>query len=275
MLDDYFRIRYKKVPLAVSFQDSNTYITELHNHSEFEILLITCGSACVTINDSSYFVKSGDMLFINPFEVHSVKPYDAAPYSHSCICFDCALISEKRISEDIKNELIHIIHHIINGDRPLLVKLFNNIIECHRQDGEYLAAEITAYISLMFIHLMKCSLTDKNYHKTKNSVFCAKVVQYISKHFKDDITSADIASTLSYNQSYFCRLFRKNFNRQFSDYLNMYRIAASRMLLENGEITIAEAASECGFNTQSYFTQCFKKYIGISPSEYKKSQYSL
>lgn len=43
MLDDYFRIRYKKVPLAVSFQDSNTYITELHNHSEFEILLITRG----------------------------------------------------------------------------------------------------------------------------------------------------------------------------------------------------------------------------------------
>ena len=120
MLDDYFRIRYKKVPLAVSFQDSNTYITELHNHSEFEILLITCGSACITINNSSYFVKSGDMLFINPFEVHSVKPYDAAPYSHSCICFDCSLISEERSSEDIKNGVNLCAAHIcFTNSRPI------------------------------------------------------------------------------------------------------------------------------------------------------------
>ena len=110
---------------------------------------------------------------------------------------------------------------------------------------------------------------NSDIQKNKNTLFCKNVIDYISEHYNENITSQKAADTLSYNQSYFCRAFKKNFNMCFSDYLNMYRIKTSRMLLEDGQKSISSIALECGFNSPSYFTSCFKKYLGILPSEYK------
>lgn len=40
-------------------------------------------------------------------------------------------------------------------------------------------------------------------------------------------------------------------------------------MLENGEMNIKEIAYATGFNSQSYFSKIFKKYVGIAPSDYK------
>lgn len=270
MLDDSFKIRYKTVPMAISFQNDSSEATVAHNHSEFEILLITDGKCSVTVNGRTYTAKSGDMIFINPMEIHSIKPNSAI--SHKCICFDCSVIMDKNICESLKNESIHIIHHISSKNASIkhLRNIFSNIIESFESDNNYSELEITSYISLMFAHLLKNAFIDKNVKKTKNTVFCSKVLEYISQHYGENITSKEIAEALSYNQSYFCRSFRKNFDKCFSDYLNMYRIATSRKLLEAGRMTITQIATECGFNSAAYFTICFKKHLGVLPSEYKK-----
>ncbi len=276
MLDDSFKIRYKSIPLATSFEDDSISPTEAHNHSEFEILLITYGTCDVTINDTSYHAKSGDMIFINPMEVHSIKTYKNNRYSHKCICFDCSIILDTAVCENLLGETLHITNHI-NSDAPEcehLRTLFSSIIESFEEDNSYTNIEITAYISLMFSYLLKNSLIDKNVKKTKNTVFCKKVLEYIAQHYSENITSKETAEALSYNQSYFCRNFRKNFDKCFSDYINMYRIATSRKLLESGKMTVTQIATECGFNSAAYFTICFKKHLSMLPSEYKKKTLS-
>lgn len=276
MLDDSFKIRYKSVPLAISYQNDSINPTEAHNHSEFEILLITDGECDVTVNDNAYHAKSGDMIFINPMEVHSIKAYKSKPYSHKCICFDCSIILDSTICESLKNESLHISHHIdVSTDNSAYLRsAFSDIIQSFEADDDYTKIEITSYISLMFAHLLKHSLIDKNVKKTKNTVFCKKVLEYIANHYNENITSKETAEALSYNQSYFCRNFRKNFDKCFSDYINMYRIATSRKLLEGKKMTITQIATECGFNSAAYFTICFKKHLGMLPSEYKKKTLS-
>lgn len=275
MLDDSFKIRYKSVPLAISCQNDSTP-TEAHNHSEFEILLITDGSCDVNINDISYHAKTGDMIFINPMEVHSIRAYKNDTYSHKCICFDCSIILDSSISEELQNETLHITHHIAESDPrgSRLRSIFSDILESFDADNNYTKIEITSYISLMFAHLLKHSIIDNDVKKTKNTLFCKKVLEYISEHYGENITSKETAEALSYNQSYFCRNFRKNFDKCFSDYINMYRIATSRKLLESGKMTITQIATECGFNSAAYFTICFKKHLGMLPSEYKKKTLS-
>lgn len=272
MLDDSFKIRYKSVPLAVSFQKESYEPTEAHNHLEFEILLIESGECHLTVNDKQYIVKGGDMIFINPLEIHSIYVSDKEPYSHICICFDCSLIIDASIRNSLLEESLHLRHHITSENQITLYlkELFLKTIDSFYEDTAFTKAELISYISLIITNMVKNGFTDNQINKSKNTVFCAKALKYISEHYTENITSKEIASALSYNQSYFCRTFRKNFNKCFSNYLNMYRIAASRKLFETDKKTVTQIASECGFNSASYFTSCFKKYIGISPSEYKR-----
>jgi len=277
MLDDSFRLRYKAVPLAISFTDKASGNTPVHNHIEFEMLLITKGTSTVTINNTSYIAQKGDIFFINPLEIHSVTKSDSDGYAHKCICFDCSLISDNKIKDSLLDGTLHIINRIDNQSpySGIIKKYFLNIIESHIEDSDYVKTEISAYISLLFAYLMKQSLADFKSVKSKNTIFCSKVFLYILEHYSEDITSKQIAEALSYNQSYFCRNFKKNFSCSFSDYLTTYRISMARIFLEEGKCSVTDIALKCGFNTPSYFTKCFKKSFGILPSEYIKSQHSL
>ncbi len=270
MLDDAFRIRYKTIPLAIAIQE-NIKGTVLHNHLEFEILLITSGEPIVEVNDKAYHLKAGDMIFINPLEIHSVKLSNSLPSSLECICFDASLIADKKIAEDIKSERLHIKHFVSSDDENIEVlrENFKNIIKAYESESKYADMEITAYVSLIFAHLLKNSITYKGFEKSKNARFCAKVIAYISENYSEDITSADVAFALSYNQSYFCRNFKNNFGKSFSDYLNMYRLSLSRKFLQEEKATVIEIAHRCGFNSHAYFSKCFKKHFGVSPSVYK------
>ena len=98
MIEDGFKIRYKSVPIAIS--ETNHFLpTKLHNHSEFEVLLINSGSSNVRIANKDYRVKGGDMIFINPMEIHEIIANEDTSYAHQCMCFDISVIMNNRISE--------------------------------------------------------------------------------------------------------------------------------------------------------------------------------
>lgn len=53
-----------------------------------------------------------------------------------------------------------------------------------------------------------------------------------------------------------------------NDFIRIYRLDKARKLLESGEYTIAEVADEVGFSDAKYFSSCFKRAFGVSPSKY-------
>lgn len=271
MIDDNFRINYKAIPLAIHITFDNKNDTSLHNHYEFEVLFITEGSSTVKINDVVYSVKKGDMIFVNPFEIHSITVNSDAPYSHQCICFDYTLIIDQRITEAFKTKNLHIAPVVRAGEaaQPFLKECFQNIIRLYEEDGEYSDTQITAYLSLMFTHMMKYNLTKKAPPISRNTAFCAAVLAYVKSHYRENITSRQLAEAISHNHSYFCRKFAKNFGQSFSEYLTVYRISVSKKYLEEGRENISQIALLCGFSSHTYFSKCFKKYVGILPSEYR------
>lgn len=276
MLDDSFRIRYKEVPVAISEQHS-FYPTKLHNHSEFEILYITSGSCTACVAGREYHLESGDLIFINPVEVHSVSVNSGTPYSHKCMCFDLSIIMNNRICENLKGECTSVVH-LIKGDTPhgeYLGELFEKAFSEIKNEGKTFAMETTAYITLMFSYLLKNSLIDEKRESPRESSFCSDVLTYINSHYNEITSSKQVAEACFLNHSYFCRKFKENFGINFSAYLNRYRISIARTMLEENAGNIFEISQRCGFETPAYFSKCFKKYVGILPVQYKKGKSSL
>ena len=111
------------------------------------------------------------------------------------------------------------------------------------------------------------------YHKSSpsNKSIYYQIIDYIAHNFTSNITSAHIANALHMNNSYFCRLFRKNFGYCFQNYLCMYRIEKSKPLLKYTEQSISEIAYSVGFNSFSYYSKKFKEFTSLTPREYRNN----
>lgn len=276
MLDDSFRIRYKSVSVAISEQN-HFMPTKLHNHNEVEILLINSGSCTVRVAGEEYYAKAGDLIFVNPMEVHEVIVNSDKAYAHQCICLDISVIMNGRISDDLKNECTRIIH-IVKGTTEhgeYLRNLFEKVYEEVKNESKTSAMEVTAYITLMFSYLLKNSLVDERRANSKESKFSRDVLAYINAHYREKLTSKQVAEGCFLNHSYFCRKFKVNFGMSFSEYLNIYRISIARTMLEEKTSNISEISHNCGFETPAYFSKCFKTYIGVLPVEYKRGKRGL
>ena len=94
-----------------------------------------------------------------------------------------------------------------------------------------------------------------------------KAVEYIKANYQRQISLHDVAESLQVSDSHLSRQLSKN-DRGFSDLLNEYRIQQAKRKIREGEM-MKLVADQCGFRSQSYFTQTFRKFVGMSPKEYR------
>lgn len=104
----------------------------------------------------------------------------------------------------------------------------------------------------------------------KNSQIIQSAITYINENISKDITLESISSSVYLSPSYFSRLFKKEMNINFTDYLNKVRVEESKRYLPQLNYSLSEIASLVGFADQSHFTKVFKKIEGITPGKYRK-----
>ncbi len=104
-----------------------------------------------------------------------------------------------------------------------------------------------------------------------SSYIINQAVQHINSNYMNKITLKKLANYLHVNQSYMSRLFKKEMNMSFSEYLNDVRIKRSKNLLKNSDMPILEIALYVGYDSQSYFTKVFKKITGTTPKRFRDS----
>ncbi|WP_135554387.1 AraC family transcriptional regulator [Paenibacillus cymbidii] len=90
-----------------------------------------------------------------------------------------------------------------------------------------------------------------------------------AQYMKEDLSLDGIAEALNMSPVYLGRLIKKYTSKTLSDYINEYRIERAQELLRGSDKLIAAIAEETGFASNSYFGKVFKKYVGITPNEYR------
>ncbi len=274
MIADEFRFRYRLAPAAIA-ERTVCLDTAPHIHNEIELLHILKGQAEIRTADNSFFLCEGELAAINPLEVHAITVDPSLPYHHRCICFDPSLIADPKLADAIRSGTRRLPSHF-GADNPVTPRLIGHFTDLYRaveENRPSLLLESTAHVSLFFAGLLENLLLLERGKADKSILFCRRVTDYLASHYHEPITSAQIAEAFFYTQSYFCRIFRTHFGVPFAIYLNMYRVSAARLLLEDKNIRIADAAAACGFLDSVYFAKSFRKYVGMSPSEYQKCQY--
>ena len=108
--------------------------------------------------------------------------------------------------------------------------------------------------------------------KKINKVF-VEIVEYIKKNISDpELSLSSIANKFYLNPSYLCRVFKQEIGHSFIEYLTKIRIENSIKLFKETDLRTYEVCEKIGIHDPNYFGKCFKKYTGISVSDFKKTQ---
>ena len=110
------------------------------------------------------------------------------------------------------------------------------------------------------------------YNNTNMRLLLKNAVEYLKTHFAESITLNDVAEKLYVSTYYLSRMFKKETNQNFVDYLNELRIEKAKELLKDVRFKTYEIADAVGISDAHYFSKIFKKYAGITPTEFRDSQ---
>jgi AraC-like DNA-binding protein len=98
-------------------------------------------------------------------------------------------------------------------------------------------------------------------------------LNYIHAHIKDRITILDLAAHTGKSDSYISRLFKKELNMAFSDYIRSAKIEKAKNMLRYSQVSLVEISSYLSFSSQSHFIKVFKEETGMTPKKYRSKYY--
>ncbi|MBP1962805.1 response regulator transcription factor [Paenibacillus aceris] len=96
--------------------------------------------------------------------------------------------------------------------------------------------------------------------------------KYIDTHYHlETFSLQDVAKQFQISPAYISRLLRQELGATFIDYLTKIRIKRAIQLMNDPSCKMYEVAEKVGYSSQHYFSTAFKKIVGISPTEYRRS----
>ena len=223
-----------------------------HQHS---FLYIAEGEYDYFFDKQHFTAKAGDLLYIPKGSEHS---YEIISETAHCVQVEFAIqggnISFSSYPIKLKN--------CDNAET-----LIRNIVKLYgtNQPSDYFEAQSCLYKLFAMLAMQLYKELDK-----KSRIQPA--VAYIETHYKEKLDIDFLANLCFMSQSQLRRNFKKEYKMSPITYKNSYRIEKAKSMLLYGISDVGKTAEELGFDNIYAFSQMFKKYSGLSPTQFAKNR---
>lgn len=130
--------------------------------------------------------------------------------------------------------------------------------------------ELRAVLGSLMDELIQ-SMNDKRNNKKKSSELIESILSYITEHYNEsDISVNYLADRFNISPNYLSKLFKEYTFSNFVDYLIEVRMKSAHRLLLETPMKLNEIAQQVGYTNFSSFLRNFKKYYGMTPTEYRQ-----
>lgn len=241
------------------FGDGNTYgASDIDNfefpphfHRSYELVGIKSGKMEITIDDMVYNLKKGDVIMIFPNQIHSFKTIDKS-------CISLIIFSPELVG------------HFYSEYHNLIPE--NNVIKGFKLNDENIFTD-NIYLQKAVLYKAIGIMIEKNKFRKANISGDFKLIHrmlsFVEENYNSDCALKDAAKILKYDYAYLSKQFIKTMNMSYTEYLNRYRINRACYLIGNENASIGDIYTQCGFENARSFNRNFKKYTGMTPSEFK------
>lgn len=238
-----------------------------HSHYFTELFYVISGKGNFVVEEEIFPVKENDLVIINPNIEHTEKSYNANPLEYIVMGIDGLSFTFDKDNHQYS------VYNFSNNKQEIRfnLKTLLNELEEQKKDYELICLNILEVLLIYIMRHANYTLSVANIPSSKNiNKECSKVKRYFDANYALDISLDNLADITHMNKYYLIHAFTKYTGMSPINYLNNRRIEESRNLLTTTDYSIAEISNVIGFSSQSYFSQAFKKKLGISPNEYRK-----
>lgn len=106
----------------------------------------------------------------------------------------------------------------------------------------------------------------------KSESIVEKAKEYIEKNFFHELTLEETARAVGISPYYLSKLFKDSAGINYIDYVTKLRIECAKKGLKERQKSIKEVCYEAGYSEPNYFSRIFKKWVGVTPTEYREGR---
>lgn len=234
-----------------------------HLHKEIELLYVQEGEVTATLDGVPYFLSPGDLLVMLPNTIHS---YDSVQKSSGILTvFSPELVAEfhyKLTHFSCRRPLLS--QEQMPSDIPYCIRNLTDI-EASPENLNLIRGHLLVLLSRIFGQLALEPLD-----LGKDFDLLHRVLLYVTEHFREPLSLDEIARKTGVSKYYLSRTFSDKMGCGLNHYVNSLRVGFAQHLLANPDLSISEAAFECGFESLRTFNRAFREQLEKSPREYRE-----
>ena len=272
-------------PLTVHEVDTDHRFCErvgCHWHDEFEILAVTAGMAQIHIDDRSYDIKTGDIACIPSDHLHIITGRIDTPFSFLAVVFHPSFLSSYS-NDNIQQQYLDTVSagktlfpDLLPADTDTAKRVFELLTEISRAFfSRSTAFELLIKARLFEIWYLLFTHAQKREDRTAKSddyrtILTKSIIEYIKNHYETGISLPELSEKFNISEGHLCRFFKSMTRMSILEYTNAYRVSVSASLLRESSLDIGTVACMTGFNNISYFNKIFRRFMQMTPSEYRR-----
>lgn len=244
-----------------------------HHHKNYELFFNLDSNFVMNVEKTRVMVGPNEFLPINPRQVHGAA--ESTKGSRVMAIF-------------IDNNFLQGLSHTVFKDKEIMFKshsirpsvAMNNLIQSfineatNRQTGYQFFMESIAgqFVVLLLRKAKKTSVSVvSTMRRSGEKHNINSVIEYLNECYNKDFCMEDIAKIANLSPYHFIRVFKAETGKTPYEYLIGIKIEKAKKLLEVKERSITEICFLCGFSNLSHFSAVFKKKVGLSPMEFRKT----
>ncbi|WP_455719654.1 helix-turn-helix domain-containing protein [Agathobacter sp.] len=251
----------------------------LHFHNLMEIGICRQGNGDLYLDEDIYQYHDGDISFIPENFPHVTVSYGDVVNFWEYIFIDLRSIIEEMFPNNaaFQNEAVSTLSKravLTNIHQSSVAADYINGIIRETQEGKaYAQRTITLLVQGLVIELLRREdeLPEENGDLVKgtNMSQIASALDYMNKHYSEQIKAGELSSLCNMSETHFRRLFESYINMPPMEYLNLIRVQKACELMKKTNEPMELIAQKCGFTTPSTFNRNFRKFLNTSPYQWK------
>ena len=235
-----------------------------HAHSYHEIIYVDYGRVMLEMASLNMVITPGYIVFIPGNNSHRFSGMDGAPFNFLNICYTGRL-PEDSVAVPLKtgaveHNLLQRIKDEVNSDLPyskdIAIMLLSELIFilCRREKIE--------------THLQPfLARNNELYH----SAVVQQIMNFIEEHCSESRLLDRACKQAGLSRSHLRALVKKHTGHSFGYHIQYFRVEAARKMLLESTLSLKEIANLIGYQSLPFFFKIFRRFVGMSPTEYAKS----
>lgn len=244
---------------------ADSHIRRYAGRNDYQLIYICEGHCVVTINGTVRIAYPGDCILYRPGEIQDyLLPKNVQPRTY-WIHFNgdaCRKLFETLSLQDVclvKTEQNREIEHLVSR----VCQHYNLKTPNHEWICSGLMQSILALLSNE-VHKENQHGSGKGKEKISELISRVKMVPNLN------ITVSECAAFCNMSKPHFTRVFKQVTGMPPVQFMLCIRIDRAKELLDFTDQSIADIAEASGFSDQNYFARTFRRFVGISPTEYRR-----